>query len=91
MYIVINIGKEQVVLTEENTRAYKFRNTREVDHVYYETTTKCFYIFDCEKLIFALENGGVTTILADNPTQDDLDAYVNFRTVDLEAEIETLK
>lgn len=78
MYLVIEVGNREVILTEENSCVYKFRNQREVDHVFVETKTVVMFIFDCPRLLEALENAGATAIIADRPSQLDLEAYTRY-------------
>jgi len=49
-----------------------------VDHAYYETEHRQFYIFDCEQLLTAMENQGATLILAELPSEQDEDAFVRY-------------
>lgn len=91
MYLVIEVGNREVILTEENSCVYKFRNNRYVDHVFVEAISIVMYIFDCPQLLDALENAGATTITADDPSDLDLDAYTRYEADRLDDELRLLR
>lgn len=90
MYLVVKIGNGEVILTEENSVVYQFKHSCQIDHVFVETKAQVFYIFDCPQLIHALTESGCIAIIADHPTHDDVDAYVQFSTNQVDAELEHL-
>lgn len=90
MLITINVSGEDIVLTEHNSRVYRFRQRQELDHAYYETDTRQFYIFDCEQLLTTMENQGATLILAEFPSEQDEDAFVRYEMASIDDELDSL-
>lgn len=90
MLITINVGDEALNLTEHNSRVYRFRQRPEVDHAYYETEHRQFYIFDCEQLLTTMENQGATLILAELPSEQDEDAFVRYEMSTIDDELDSL-
>lgn len=79
MLIIAPIGEELLVLTEENCFVHKFRDQPQVDHVYYQTKELTCYIFDCQDLMFALEDNGATVVIDDNPDPRDSRYFLDFQ------------
>jgi len=90
MHITIDTGGEDIILTQDNARVYRFRRHQGVDHAYYETEFKQMYIFNCEHLLTTMEQQGATLILADYPSPEDEDAYIRFETSTIDDELDSL-
>jgi len=90
MYLTITVNGEDVVFTNETAKVYRFRKLPELDHAYYEDSTRCFYAFDCEQLCEAMEADGCETITNDYPSENDYDAYVNHTASHVDEELERL-
>lgn len=90
MQITITIGGEEIILTNHNCNLYRFRKSPQLDHVYYQTDDRQFYIFDCEALNKAVEDGEGTVVITNHPSQQDEDAYVRFVTEHVDEELDSL-
>lgn len=90
MQITITIGGEDFVLTDRNCNLYRFRKMPQMDHCYYQTEDRTFYIFDCEALNKAVEDGEGTVVITNFPSEADEDAYVRFVTEHVDDELDAL-
>lgn len=90
MQITITISGEEITLTEQNCYLFRFRKRPDMDHVYYTTGERQFYIFDVEVLNKAVEDAEGTVVTANFPSDADEDAYVQFCAEGLDAELDAL-
>ena len=75
MKVAISIGDQDLVLTQLNCNVYRFSERPEVDHVYYQSATRQFYLFGSPTLMSTLEVAGADVVFQAEPCNEDLVAY----------------
>lgn len=90
MHLIIKVNGEDIPITHDTCKVYRFRKLPELDHAYFDDDERNFYIFNTETLLEIMEGSGAQTIIDDYPSENDYDAYIRVTTDHLEEELEAL-
>ena len=87
MHLIIKVNGEEIPITHDTCKVYRFRNLPELDHAYFDNDERQFYMFNSWALMEIMEANGCQTIVDDYPSDNDYDAYVRCTTEHLDEEL----
>ncbi len=90
MHLIIKVNGEDIPITHDTCKVYRFRNLPELDHAYFDDDSRQFYMFNSWALMDIMEGNGCQTIIDDYPSDNDYDAYIRCTTDHLDEELESL-
>lgn len=88
MNLIIRVNGEDIPISHDTCKVYRFRKLPELDHAYFDNDTRQFYMFNSHTLMEIMEGNGCQTIIDDYPTDNDYDAYIRCTTGSLDEELE---
>lgn len=87
MNLIIRVNGEDIPISHDTCKVYRFRKLPELDHAYFDDERRQFYMFNTDTLLEIMEGNGAQTIIDDYPTDNDYDAYVRVTTDHIDEEL----